>query len=224
MPSRLPSLHFTVVLEGTWQLDDSVALQHHAPEAIARTHLREHIGRVLRRHTVHALPAAQDAVNAVIARPLCPEQGLLVHGTAHLTLSDEDRATADEHLRRSRQGDLEQEETRQRLAFLRSVLSDPSQRMVWWVDRFPGQIKELAAVDSALGSLTPPPADAHTTVQDEAARFVDRLFAEMHTPQQREVFVRALARTVEALASIDLQAAATRWLSARTDEPGADTE
>ncbi|MEU6485821.1 hypothetical protein [Streptomyces sp. NPDC046887] len=223
IPSRVPSLHFAVAINGTWNLDDGSPLQHHAPDSLARNHLREHAARILRRHTVLAIPAARDAVNAVIARPLAPEPGLTVHGMACLTVSDADQALAQEHLRRAQQGDLGREETRRRIDFLRAVLSDPDQRTVWWIDQYPERLAELKQVQDAVRGLTPPRDSTRDTVEDEVARFVDQLLAEMRTPQQREVLLRALTQTLRALGSTDLQNAATRWMPSAHTEPGADT-
>ncbi|WP_461033018.1 hypothetical protein [Streptomyces mayteni] len=103
MPSHVPSLHFTVCIDGTWRLADGPPPQHHAPASLARDHLREQAARILKRHNVLEIPAAEDAVNAVIARPLSPEPGIIVHGTVRLTVSDTDVTLAEEHLRRTRQ-------------------------------------------------------------------------------------------------------------------------
>ncbi|MFD7547881.1 hypothetical protein [Streptomyces sp. NPDC059816] len=223
IPSRVPSLHFTIAINGTWNLDDGSPLQHHAPDSLARNHLREHAARILKRHTVLAIPAARDAVNAVIARPLAPEPGLRVHGLACLTVSDADQALAQEHLRRAQQGDLGREETRRRIGFLRAILSDPDQRTVWWIDQYPERLAELKQVQEAVRGLTPPHDSTRDTVEDEVAWFVDQLLAEMRTPQQREVFLRALTQTLHALGSTDLQSAATRWMPSAPAKPGADT-
>ncbi|MGW7351656.1 hypothetical protein [Streptomyces sp. NPDC054784] len=223
MTSRVPSLHFTVSIEGSWNSGEGPPPEHHSPVSLARHHLREHAARTLRRHTVLETPAAQDALNAIIARPLSPEPGLIVHGTACLMVSDTDRALAEEHLQRTRQGDLEREETRRRIDFLRAILSDPDQRTVWWIDQYPERLDELSQVKAAGAEITPPRDFARDTVQDEVGRFVDQLLAEMRTPQQREVFLRALTHTLRALGSTDLQNAAARLMSPRTTEPGADT-
>ncbi|MEV7111123.1 gluconate 2-dehydrogenase subunit 3 family protein [Streptomyces anulatus] len=224
MPSRIPTLHFTVSVNGTWSLDGNAPPLHHAPDSLARIHLREQAARILRRHTVLAIPAAQDAVNAVIARPLTPEPWLTVHGMACLTVSDADRALAEEHLRRAQHGDLEREETRRRIGFLRAILSDPDQRTAWWIDQYPERLAEMELMTAAVKTVTPPRDSASGTVEEEVARFVDQLLAEMRTPQQREVFLRALTQTLSALGSNDLRAAAARWMPACAIRPGADVE
>ncbi|TDC76477.1 hypothetical protein [Streptomyces hainanensis] len=223
MPSRVPSLHFTVSIDGTWRPDDGPPSQRHAPLSLAREHLREQAARALKRHSVLEITAAEDAVNAVIARPLSPEPGLTVHGTACLTVSETDIALAEEHLRRTRQEDLEREELHRRIAFLRAILSDPEQCTVWWIDQYADRLAELDQVKAAVAGITPPRDSARDTMRNEVARFVDQLLVEMRTPQQREVFLRALTRTLHALGSTDLQNAAARWMSTRPTEPGADT-
>ncbi|MBU6529583.1 hypothetical protein [Streptomyces mayonensis] len=162
-------------------------------------------------------------MNAVIARPLTPEPGLTVHGEAWLTLTDADLSIAEEHLKRTQHGDLEREEMRHRIDFLRSVLSDPDQRTVWWIDQYPERLAELHQVQEATAGVTPPRDHTHNTVEDEVARFVDQLLAEMRTPQQREVFLRALTQTLRALGSTDLEHAAARLATSPSARPGADT-
>ncbi|MFG3430371.1 hypothetical protein [Streptomyces californicus] len=223
LPSRIPTLRFTISVNGTWTLANHTPLEHHAPNTIARNHIREHAARILRRHTILAIPAAQDAVNAVIGRRLSPQPGLTVSGTAALTVSDTDHALAQEHLRHAQRGDLEREEIRRRITFLRNVLSDPAQLTVWWIDQYPERLTELAQVQEAVRAVTPSHDSEQATVEDEVAWFVDQLLAEMRTPQQREVFLRALTQTLHALGSTGLQNAAARWLPSSRPDPGADT-
>ncbi|WP_406426393.1 hypothetical protein [Streptomyces sp. NBC_00147] len=223
LPSRIPTIHFTVSIEGTWDLLDDGPHEHHAPSALARHHLREHAARALRHHTVLEIPAGEDAVNTVIARPLSPEPWLVMHGTAHLTVSDMDRTLAEEHLRQAQHGDLERQETSRRIAFLQAILSDPDQRTVWWIDQYPNRLGELTQMTEAVKDLNPPHDATRDSVRDEVARFVDQLLTDIRTPQQREVFLRALTQTLRALGSSELRSTANRWLSAVAPDLEDDT-
>ncbi|WP_329456765.1 hypothetical protein [Streptomyces sp. NBC_01497] len=224
LPSRVPSVHFTISIQGIWKpTSDGPSPQHHAPAALARHHLREQAARTLRRRTVLERAAAQDAVNAVIARPLSPEPWLVVHGTAHLTVADTDQALADEHLRHEQRGDLEREDTARRIAFLQAILSDADQRTVWWVDQYPDRLGDLDEIPKAIKNLNPPRDFTHDGVRDEVARFIDQLLTDIRTPQQREVFLRALTQTLRALGSTELQRTATQWLSTVSPDTGGAT-
>ncbi|WDM15146.1 hypothetical protein J3S85_28710 [Streptomyces lavenduligriseus] len=223
MPSRMTGVHFTVRIEGAWHPLDDTPAGHHAPAALARHHLREHTARILRRYSVLELPAARDAVNATIARPMSPEPWLETRGTAHLTVAAADRTLAEEHLRRAQQGALEREETHRRIAFLQAILSDPDQRVAWWIDQYPERLSELVQLSTAVKDLRPPRDSARDGLDAEVVWFVEQLLTDLHTPHQREVFLRALTQTLRTLGSTDLQNVAGRWLSTLDTQPGADT-
>ncbi|WP_181793298.1 hypothetical protein [Streptomyces sp. WELS2] len=216
-------MHFTVRIEGTWHPLGDTSAGHHAPAALARHHLREHTARILRHHSVLGLLAARDAVNATIAHPMSPEPWPETRGTAHLTVADADRNLAEEHLRRAQQGALEREETHRRIAFLQAILSDPDQRVAWWIDQYPERLGELAQLSTAVKDPRPPRDSTRDGLHAEAAWFAEQLLADLHTPHQREIFLRALTQTLRTLGSTDLQNMASRWLSTLDTQPGADT-
>ncbi|MFD4698294.1 hypothetical protein [Streptomyces niveus] len=213
-------MFFTVRINGTWRLPEDETPQHHDPAVLARHQAREHARRTLARYSVLDIPAAQDAVNAVIARWHDPDTGLDMYGAAQLVVGERERALAEEHLRTEQTGDLERQETRRRLIFLQRILSDPDLRLVWWIDRYPDRLGELTELEVTLGDLKPPRGPSHDALRDEIVRFVDQLLSDIRTPQQREVFLRALTQTLEALGSTELKAAAAQWLPANPPDHG----
>ncbi|MFF3373516.1 hypothetical protein ACFYXF_11270 [Streptomyces sp. NPDC002680] len=223
MPSRVSSVHFTVRIDGAWQPLGDTPPPHGDPSSFARHHLRAHTARILRRHSVLETPAAQDAVNATIARPWSPEPWLVTRGVVLLAVTGTDQDLAEEHLRRAQHGDLDREETNRRVDFLQLILSDPDRRAVWWIDQYPDRLGELAQLSKAVADLKPPRDSTHDGLHAEVTRFVDQLLTDLHTPHQREIFLRALTQTLRTLGSTDLQTTAARWLSGHLTEPGVDT-
>ncbi|MBR8642147.1 hypothetical protein KEF29_29560 [Streptomyces tuirus] len=223
MPSRVPTLHFTVRIGATWDPRGDGPPEHHDPPSLVRHLLREHTARILQRYSVLDLPAAQDAVNATIDRPWSPEPWLVIRGHAGLTASEADQQLAEEHLRRAQSGDLDREETHRRVTFLQSVLADSDRRRVWWIDQYPDRLSELDHLVKAVADLKPPRDSSRDGLHAEVAWFVDQLLTDLHTQHQREIFLRALTQTLRTLGSTDLQNTAARWLADRLAEPGADT-
>ncbi|MFI1734069.1 hypothetical protein ACH40E_33625 [Streptomyces acidicola] len=223
MPSRVPSIHFTVRIDATWHPLGDDPPEHHDAASFVRHQLREYTARMLRRYSVLDVPAAQDAVNASIDRPWSPESWLVTRGHAALTVSAAEQHLADEHLQRAQHGDLEREETRRRVTFLQSMLSDPDRRRVWWIDQYPDRLNELDQLTKVVADLKPPRDTHRHGLQAEVAWFVDQLLTDMHTQHQREIFLLALTQTLRTLGSTDLQNTAARWLADRIAEPGVDT-
>ncbi|BBA98478.1 hypothetical protein RVR_4668 [Actinacidiphila reveromycinica] len=223
LPSRVPSIFFTVHIDGAWYVETERAHQYRDPVVLARHRLREHARRTLSRYTVLETPAAQDVLNQAIARPLNPGAGLTAYGVASLTVADSDRNLAEEHQHRQQQGDLERQDVFRRLAFLQRILSDPGLRTVWWIDRYPERIGDLKNLATAVSDVKAPHDSDHDTLRDEIVRFVDQLLADIRTPQQHEVFLRALTSTLQALGSTELQRTAAHWLPTGPTDPGGDT-
>ncbi|MEV7088548.1 hypothetical protein AB0O07_22120 [Streptomyces sp. NPDC093085] len=88
------------------------------------------------------------------------------------------------------------------------ILSDPDLRLVWWIDHYPDRIGELTELEGGLRDLKVPRDPSHDALRDEIVRFVDQLLGDIRTPQQREVLLRALTQTLEALGSTELKATA----------------
>ncbi|MDX2546164.1 hypothetical protein ACOT81_27440 [Streptomyces sp. WI04-05B] len=187
---------------------------------LARHQLRERVRRTLAFYSVLDADAAQDAANADITRWHNTDLGLEIRGSARLAVGAPEKTQAEEHLRRERTGSFERQEALSHLAFLQHVMSDADLRLVWWIDRHPDRIGDLDAVRTALQDLKPPRDPSHDVLREEVVRFVDQLLADIHTPQQREVFLRALAQTLQVLGRTELQAAAAQWLDAAATDPG----
>ncbi|MFI8104003.1 hypothetical protein [Streptomyces sp. NPDC086023] len=169
------------------------------------------------------LPAAQDAVNLAIGRPLHPKDGLLSYGAACLTVAEGDRTLAEKHLRRRQTAELEERDAHQRLVFLQRLLADPDLRLVWWLDQHPDRIGDLTHLARETKDLKPPRDSDHDVVHGEVSRFVDRPLTDMRTPQQHEVFLRALTQALHTLSSSELQQSAASWLPTRLTDPGGPT-
>ncbi len=223
LPSQVPSVFFTVYINGAWRLPDDETPEHCDPAVRARHQARDHTRHTLSRYSVLDLPAAQDAVNVAVARWHDPDTGLDMSGTVQLMVEKRQRALAEEHLRAEQSGDLGREEIRRQLTFLQRILADPDQRLVWWIDKYPDRLGELKEIEDALQRIKPPRDPTHNVLRDEIVRFVDQLLSDIRTPQQREVFLRAFAQTLEALGSAELKAAATQWLPANHPDSGGAT-
>jgi len=222
MASLITSVSFTVRLNGGWRWTDSGSSDHQVPAVLARDHLRRQAGRILRRHSVLDLEAAQDAANAVLMRWSPLAHGLEAAGAVQLDVPARDRALAEEHARRQQAADLEHEEEMHRLARLQRVLADPDLRRVWWTAQFPDRFTDLDALTDALQGLPVQHAPESDDLRGDIRRFTDRLVTALHTPQQRAVFLQALIQTLNALGHHDLQTAAVRWHASH--DPGSPPE
>ena len=220
MPSHIPSLFFTVEIDGKWQLTEDRLSSYRDPATFARHHLRREVARVLAGHSVLHVAAAQDAVNTAIGQPMRPISGIEVTGSAHLTVMPEDRKLAEDLLRRQRALDLEHEEEMYRLAHLQRVLADSDLRCIWWLARFPDRLGEVAQLESALKDLPLPHVrdSDEDGIRSDVRRFTDQFLEAMHTPQQREVFLKALTQTLHVLGHRELKTAAAQWQNPH--EPG----
>ncbi|MEV0374673.1 hypothetical protein AB0I10_33645 [Streptomyces sp. NPDC050636] len=218
MPSHIASVYFTVRVNGAWRPTHDEALDHQEPAALARHHLRQNIARVLCRHSVLHLAAAQDAANTALMRWLRPAAGLEVTGAVALTASAHDRDLAEENARRQQTADLEHEDELRRLAHLQRVLADPDLRRVWWIAQYPDRHSDLEDLATNLEGLPLPQESPDDDIRGDIRRFTDRLYAALHTPQQREVFLKALTQTLHTLGHHDLTAMAAHWQT--HSEPG----
>ncbi|MFF9788601.1 hypothetical protein [Streptomyces nigrescens] len=210
----MPSVFFTVTIDGSWQIPEDTTPPHSDLAGLARHHLREHARHTLAGYSVLDVTAAQDAVNSTLSQPLEPLVPLTTQGMAQLTVSDHDRALAQEHVRKEQLGDLDREETRRRIAFLQRVLADPDQRSVWWIDQYPDRLAELGLLNEKAGTIQPPRETSPNVLRDEVVRFIDQLLNDIRTPQQREIFLRALTQTLQTIGTDELHRTATHWLTA----------
>ncbi|MEV5434118.1 hypothetical protein [Streptomyces sp. NPDC052701] len=211
IPSHIASVFFTVRIDGVWRLMHDAPLDHHDPTTLARHHLRQEAARVLGRYSVLQLAAAQDAANTTVMRWHRPAAGLEVTGAVQLAATARDRDLAEEHARRQQASDLEHEDQRRRLAHLQQVLADPDLRRVWWMDRFPDRYTELTALAEKLKSLPLPHEPGNDDTHSDIQRFTDQFLTALHTPQQRELFLRVLSQTLTALGQHDLATATAHW-------------
>lgn len=224
LPSRVPSVFFTVHINGSWCVEGADSEEPYGDPAVrARSQLRERAAQTLTRYTVLERAAAQDAVNQAIARPLNPTTGFIAHGIAELFVHDRDQSLALEYLRREQESDLQRHDAYRHLVFLQRILADPDLRRVWWIDQHPDRIGDLPALKTALGDLRPPHDSDRDTLRDEIGRFIDQLLDDFRSPQQLEVLLRAFTQTLRTLGSSDLQKTAASWLHARPTSPGGDT-
>ncbi|MFD4231404.1 hypothetical protein [Streptomyces sp. NPDC058545] len=211
MASHLTGVHFTIRIDGAWRWTQADPPDLHDPAATARDHLRRHAAKVLRRHSVLGLAAAQDAANTVLGQWSCPVVGLEAAGSVHLAASASDRDLAEEHARRQQAIDLAHEEELHRLARLQHVLADPELRRVWWIAQFPDRFGDLTDLATALQGLPLPHTDEDDDIRGDIRRFTEQLVTDLHTPQQREIFLQALIQTLQTLGRHDLGATASRW-------------
>ena len=220
LPSRISSVFFTACIDGAWRLYEDGQPQEGDHAAVARHQLRERVRRTLAYHSVLDASAAEDDVNADITQWHSPSPGLQIRGSVRLTVEEQEKALAQDHLHKERDSSLEQQETLRRLTFLQRVLSDPDLRRVWWIDSHPDRLGELATVNTELSNLKPPRDPSHDVLRDEVVRFVDQLLSDIHTPQQREIFLHTFSRTLQILGSNQLQSTAARWLDTAMADPG----
>lgn len=224
--SSVPSIFFTAHIHGSWQVPGEgpqEQLDLAVLPARARHVLRDCVRRTLSRYSVLELPAAQDDVNLTMARPIHPVGGFAAFGSAHLTVDEADWNVAQEHLRKAQLTDLDQRDAQRRLVFLQSLLADPDLCRVWWIDQHPDHLDALKDLKEQVKGLRAPHATDSDVVRGEVVRFVDQLLTDMRTPQQREVFLRALTQALHVLGSTELQQAATSWLPTHLTDSGGDT-
>ncbi|WP_329027133.1 hypothetical protein [Streptomyces sp. NBC_00690] len=218
IPSQVSSVFFTVGINGAWRPTDGEASDHHQLATQARHHLRQRVGRVLVRHSVLHLAAAQDAANTALMPWQSPDTGPELTGSVQLTASPQDRDLAEKHLRQRRTADLEHENELNRLAHLQHVLADPDLRRVWWIAQYPDRFSELDQLAQALEGLASPYEPEEDGVRSDIRRFTEQLVTVLHTPEQLHVFLKALTQALRTLGHHDLQTSATRWQT--QEEPG----
>ncbi|MGW8993908.1 hypothetical protein ACWGRF_28810 [Streptomyces zhihengii] len=211
MTSRLKAVCFTVRIDGAWNWTRPDSPELHDPAATARDHLRRHTAKVLRQHSVLDLAAAQDAVNAALSQWSCVAPGLRCIGGARLEAAPRDRNLAQEHACRQQTLSLAHEEELDCLAHLQHVLADPDLRRVWWIAQFPDRFDDLQALAAALKGLPPPREAESDGIRSDILRFTEQLITDLHTPQQREIFLQALVQTLQTLGHHSLKNAADRW-------------
>lgn len=223
MPSHLSSVFFTVDVHGSWRLEGDKLLDHHdAPEVLLRQHLRSTVGHVLSSHSVLRLDAARDAAQTAVNEWVPPVTGLKVSGLVQLAVSAQDHDWAEQHARRHREGELEQEDELRRLAHLQRLLADPDLRRVWWMAHFPERLGDLPQLKTVLEDLPLPQPPGENDVRSDIRRFTEQLINVLQTSQQREIFLEALTRTLHTLGHHRLEATAARWHS--PDDPGSTPE
>ncbi|WSQ15102.1 hypothetical protein OG604_49515 [Streptomyces sp. NBC_01231] len=213
MSSHLASVLFAVRIDGAWRWTHTDPPDHHDLEAVARDHLRQQAARVLRRHSVLNLAAAQDAANSALGKWSCPFPGLEAIGGVHLNVPVRDRGLAEDHARRQQAADLAHEEELHRLAHLQHILADPNLRRVWWIAQFPDRFNDLGSLATVLQGLPSPHEAEDDGIRSDIRRFADQLVTDLHTPQQREVFLTALIQTLHALGHHELKNSAAHFHS-----------
>ncbi|WP_046709332.1 hypothetical protein [Streptomyces europaeiscabiei] len=218
IPSHIPSVFFTARIDGTWRSKKTETPDHSHPAAVARHHLRERAADALGRYSVLHPDAAQDAANAALTSWASHPVGLESSGTVQLSISPGDRDLAEEHLRRQRAIDLDHEDERHRLVHLQRVLADPDLRRVWWIAKFPDRHNELPSLTAQLQGLPLPHQAGGDDIRSDIRHFTDRLVDALHTPQQREIFLKVLTQTLHTLGHHDLHTTATHWQT--LNEPG----
>jgi hypothetical protein len=214
MRSHVPSIFFTVRIDGEWHMDEDARLEPESLDlaALSRHYLREQVRNTLERYSVLDTYAAQDAANAVVSRPLHPISGVTVRGTVQVTTGKHTHALALEHLEREQRGDLDRQETRRRLMFMHQVLSDSDLRRVWWIANYPDRLNDLEQLASQTKDLKPPRELSQDVLRAEVIRFVDQLLGDIRTSEQRDIFLLTLARTFETLGRGELRIVVDRWL------------
>jgi hypothetical protein len=212
MPSHLVSVFFTARIEGTWRCTGITASDHQASAALARDHLRRTVARAVRPYSVLDMAAAQDAANAALEHWSRVSE-LEAAGAVELQVTAHDRGLAEEHARRQQAADLDHEEELYRLAQLQRVLADPDLRRVWWITRYPDRFNDINGLKTALEGLPQPHEPADDDLRGDIKRFTDRLLTDLHTPEQREIFLQALVQTLNVLGQHDLKKTAAQWLT-----------
>ncbi|MEU3549439.1 hypothetical protein [Streptomyces longwoodensis] len=221
MASTHAGVLFSVRINGLWRQTPASTPAHHEPAAVARDHLRRQIAAVLRRGCVLDLAAAEDAVNAAIGTWSSPVKGLEVTGTVRLDTTSDDRALAQEHIRRQQVAGLAHQAELDRLAHLQAILADRDLRRVWWIAQFPGRFSECDALQEVLQDLLLPHEAEEDGIRSDIRRFTDQLLADLHTPQQRDLFLTALIQTLTVLGHGELATAAAHFQS--QPAPGGET-
>jgi hypothetical protein len=211
MPSRTPSVFFTVRIDGMWRPRQDEVPGHHDPDALVRHHLRHGASRVLSSYSVLDPAAAQDAANTALARWHSPAAGLEVIGSVQLAVAARDRELAEEHTRRHQNIDLEHEAEMRRLTHLQRVLADSDLRRVWWINQFPDRFDRLSDLIKELGGLPAPCEREDDGIRGDIRRFIDQLVTAMDTPEQRDLFLKALVHALHVLGHHDLKATAAQW-------------
>ncbi|WP_101257273.1 hypothetical protein [Streptomyces barkulensis] len=218
MPSRIPSVFFTVRIDGAWRPRQDEMPGHHDPATLARHHLRHGADRVLSSYSVLDRAAAQDAANTAMARWHSPAAGLEVIGSVQLAVSAQDRELAEEHTRRHQNIDLEHEAEMRRLTHLQRVLADPNLRRMWWINQFPDRFDQLSDLVKELGDLPAPCEREDDGTRGDIRRFIDQLVTATDTPEQRDLFLKALIHALHVLGHHDLKTTAAQWQTQH--EPG----
>ncbi|MFE1947084.1 hypothetical protein [Streptomyces massasporeus] len=216
--SCIAGVFFTVRIDGAWRWPHPDQADHHDPAVLARHHLRQQAARVLSQYSVLDLAAAQDAASTALMRWSQPIPGLEVTGSVRLTVTARDRDLAAAYARQQQALDLEHALQMRRLAHLQRVLADPDLQRVWWLAEFPERLSELQTLTDALEGLPLPHDPAQDDLRSDIRHFTDRFIATMHTPQQREIFLKALTQTLHTLGHHDLKDTAARWHN--RDDPG----
>ncbi|WP_435218651.1 hypothetical protein [Streptomyces sp. bgisy034] len=114
-------------------------------------------------------------------------------------------ASWQEHARRRQATDLEHGNELHRLAQLQQVLTDPDLRRMWWIARFPERFKDLKPLAEELDGLPAPQGAQDDDLRGDIRRLTDQLVTALQTPQQREVFLRVLVQTFQALGPLGLR-------------------
>ncbi len=209
MSSSLGSACFVVSISGQWRSVAEAASSPPDPAAVARADLRSRAAALLNRHTVLRRAAAQDALNADLGQWLRPAPGVEAAGRATLTVSRRDRRLAEEHARRLRQLDLDHAAQLHELRHLQHILADADLRQVWWLSQFPHSHGELQALTNALSHLARPGQEGEDHVA--LRQFADRLISVLDAPEQRQLFLRAITQTFQALGHTELAQATSDW-------------
>ncbi|MFL9684757.1 hypothetical protein [Streptomyces sp. KL110A] len=212
MASRLKAVPFTVHIDGAWSWSQPDPPELQDPAATARDHLRRHTAKLLRQHSVLDSAAAHDAVNAALGQWSYATPALKCIGRARLETAPHDRELAERHARRQQDLSLAHEEELDRLAYLQQILANPDLRRVWWIAQFPDRFNDLGGLATALQDLPLPHNETESDgIRSDILRFTDQLVTDLHTPQQRELFLRVLTQTLQTLGHHSLQGTASRW-------------
>ncbi|GAB7111145.1 hypothetical protein JCM4814A_94640 [Streptomyces phaeofaciens JCM 4814] len=215
MNSHLPGVAFIVRIDGAWRAEGTEIPEHGNPAAVAREHLRRQTARVLRQHSVLQLAAARDAADAALGYWTRPASGpeLEAAGAVHLNVTAHDRALAEDHAHQQQAADHAHAEELHRLTHLQHILADPHLRRVWWIAQFPERFNDLNDLADKLTGLPPPHEAESDGIRGDIRRFTDQLVTDLHTPQQRELFLTALIQTLTTLGHHELMSAATDFRS-----------
>ncbi|MCE7081821.1 hypothetical protein [Streptomyces sp. ST2-7A] len=223
LPAREPGAFFTVRLVGEVRRPPEGEPHHPGPPdqlGSARRRLRERVERILAGCSALDPLGARDAANDGICAWFAPVPGPEVCGSVRLRVRRRDRRAAEEHHRFLAGVEREGAEAALRLDLLRDILADPDRRTAWWIDRHPDRLDDLSNLHAAAGPLRPRRAVDRDPLHEEVARFVDHLLADLRTPPQREIFLRALTTALHTLGSDELRAGAEKWRSVGSSADG----